>query len=250
MRAGRRAGGRAADAITFLTVLPLRRHAPGELGAAAPWFPVVGALVGALAGGVLAAAEPLVGVQLAATLAVGLLVAVTGALHVDGLADCADALGARGHGHERRLAVMRDPAVGAFGTLALLGWALLVIGSLARLGPDDGARALVCAVAVGRWSALLHAIAAPPARRDGLGAGFTVRRPALAVATLATVALALLVVAPAAALAAVLAGAIAAALVSVWARRALGGRTGDTLGATVALSEVVVCLTIAATIAA
>jgi cobalamin synthase len=63
------------------------------------------------------------------------------------------------------------------------------------------------------------------------------------------VALALLVVPPLPALAAVLAGAIVAALVSVWARRALGGRTGDTLGATVALGEVAVCLTLVATIA-
>jgi adenosylcobinamide-GDP ribazoletransferase len=249
MRAARRAAGGAADAITFLTVLPLRRHTPGELGRAAPWFPVVGALVGLLAGGVLAAAEPLVGAGLAATLAVVALVAVTGALHVDGLADCADALGARGPGREPRLAVMRDPAVGAFGTLALLGWALLVIGSLVRLGPGDGARTLVCAAAVGRCGALLHAIATPPARRDGLGAGFAVTRTALAVATLATVVLAALAVSPSNALAALLAGALTAALVSGWARRALGGLTGDTLGATVALGEVAACLTLAATIA-
>jgi adenosylcobinamide-GDP ribazoletransferase len=248
MRPARRAAGGAADAIAFLTVLPLRRHAPGELGAAAPWFPVVGALVGALAGGVLAAAEPLVGVQLAGTLAVVVLVAVSGALHVDGLADCADALGARG-GRERRLAVMRDPVAGVFGTLALVGWALLVIGSLARLGPDDGLRALVCAAAVGRWGALLHAVATPPARREGLGAGFAVTPAALAVATLATVAVVLLIVPSPGALAALPAGAIVAALVTVWARRALGGRTGDTLGATAALGEAAVCLALAATIA-
>jgi adenosylcobinamide-GDP ribazoletransferase len=249
MRAARRAAGGAADAITFLTVLPLRRRAAGELGAAAPWFPVVGALAGALAGGALAAAEPLVGVQLAATLAVAVLVAATGALHVDGLADCADALGARGRERESRLAVMRDPSAGVFATLALLGWALLVIGALARLGPGDGARALVCAAAVGRCGALLHAIATPPARREGLGAGFAVTRAALAVATLATVAVALLVVPPLPALAAMLAGAIVAALVSVWAVPALGGRTGDTLGATIALGELAVCLTLAATLA-
>jgi adenosylcobinamide-GDP ribazoletransferase len=245
MRRARRAVGGAADALTFLTVLPLRRHPPRDLGSAAPWFPVVGALAGALAGGLLVATEPLVGIQLAATLAVAALVALTGALHADGLADCADALGARG-GRERRLAVMRDPAVGVFGTLALLGWALLVIGSLARLGAHDALLTLVSAAAIGRWSALLHAVAAPPARRDGLGAGFAVTPAALGFATLATIAVALLVNPPARALAAVLAGVIAAALVSVWARRALGGRTGDTLGATVALGEVAVCLTLAA----
>lgn len=245
MRRARRAVGGAADAVAFLTVVPLGRRPPRDLAAAAPWFPVVGALAGGLAGGLLAAAEPLVGIQVAATLALVALVALTGALHADGLADCADALGARG-GTERRLAVMRDPAVGVFATLALLGWALLVIGALARLGPHDALCTLVGAAAIGRWSALLHAVAAPPARRDGLGAGFAVGPLALAIATLATIAVAVLVTPPVRALAGLLAGVIAAALVTVWARRALGGRTGDTLGATVALGEVAVCLALAA----
>lgn len=245
MRRARRAAGGAADAVTFLTILPLRRHAPGDLGPAAAWFPVVGALVGALAGALLVAGEPLVGAQLAATLAVAALVALTGALHVDGLADCADALGARG-GRERRLAVMRDPAVGVFGTLALLFWALLVIGALAHVERTDALLTLVSAATIGRWGALLHAVAAPPARRDGLGVGFAVRPVALAPATLATIAVALLANPPARGLAALLAGVLAAALVSLWARRALGGRTGDTLGATVALGEVAVCLTLVA----
>ena len=245
MRRALRAVGGAADAVTFLTIVPLRRHPPGDLGPAAPWFPAVGALVGALAGALLLAAQPLLGAQVAATLAVVVLVAVTGALHADGLADCADGLGARG-GRERRLDVMRDPAVGVFGTLALLGWALLVIGSLARLGRTDALLTLVSAAAIGRWGALLHAVAVAPARRDGLGAGFAVRPVALAPATLATIAVALLANPPARGLAALLAGVLAALLVSLWARRTLGGRTGDTLGATVALGEAAVCLTAAA----
>jgi adenosylcobinamide-GDP ribazoletransferase len=244
MRRARRAAGGAADAITFLTILPLRRHAPGDLGPAAGWFPVVGVLVGALAGALLVAAEPLVGAQVAATLAVAAVVVVTGALHVDGLADCADALGVRGR--ERRLAIMRDPAVGVFGTLALILWALLVIGALADLERTDALLTLVSAAAIGRWGALLHAVAAPPARRDGLGVGFAVRPVALVPATLATIAVALLANPSSRGLVALLAGVVAAALVSLWARRTLGGRTGDTLGATVALGEVAVCLTIAA----
>jgi adenosylcobinamide-GDP ribazoletransferase len=245
MRRALRAVGGAADAVTFLTIIPLRRHTAADLGPAAAWFPVVGALVGALAGALLVVAEPLVGAQVAATLAVAALVIVTGALHADGLADCADGLGARG-GRERRLEVMRDPAVGVFGTLALLGWALLVIGALARLGRTDALLTLVSAAAIGRWGALLHAVGAAPARRDGLGVGFAVRPVALVPATVAAIAVALLANPPARGLAALLAGVAAAMLVSLWARRTLGGRTGDTLGAAVALGEVAVCLTAAA----
>jgi adenosylcobinamide-GDP ribazoletransferase len=123
---------------------------------------------------------------------------------------------------------------------------LLVIGSLAQLGRTDALLTLVSAAAVGRWGALLHAVAAPPARRDGLGVGFAVRPVALAPATVATIAVALLANPPARGLAALLAGVGAAVLVSLWARRTLGGRTGDTLGATIALGEVAVCLTAAA----
>jgi adenosylcobinamide-GDP ribazoletransferase len=242
-----RAGRAGALAATFLTVLPLRLTRPaGDLGAAAPWFPIVGAGLGALAGGLLVAAEPLLCAQLAATLAVVALVAVTGGLHVDGLADCADGLGARGGGSERRLAVMRDPAIGVFGALALLAWGALLIGALARLGGEEALRALVVAAAIGRWAALAHAAAAPPARPDGLGAGFVVTPAAAALSAVFPVALALVLEPPLHALAALLAGVVAAALVSLWARAMLGGRTGDTLGATVALGEVAACLALVA----
>jgi adenosylcobinamide-GDP ribazoletransferase len=242
-----RAGRAGALAATFLTVLPLRLTRPaGDLGAAAPWFPLIGALLGALAGGLLLAVEPLVGVQVAATLAVIALVAATGALHADGLADCADGLGARGGARERRLEVMRDPATGVFGTLALLAWALLMVGSLAGLGRDEALPALVTAAAIGRWSVLLHAATAPPARPDGLGAAFAVTPAAVALAAVAPVVLALVLNSPLHGLAALAAGVAVAALTSFWARRALGGRTGDTLGAAVALGEVAVLVALLA----
>jgi adenosylcobinamide-GDP ribazoletransferase len=227
--------------------MPLRLTRPaGDLGAAAPWFPVVGAVLGALAGGVLVATEPLVGIQVAAALAVVVLVVATGALHVDGLADCADALGARSGERDRRLAIMRDPATGAFGTLALLAYLLLLIGALAGLGADEALPALVVAAAVGRWAVLLHAVTAPPARPDGLGAQFVLAPVAVGVGALVPLALALLLEPPLHGLAALGAGVVVALLVSFGARRLLGGRTGDTLGATVALAEVAACLTLLA----
>jgi adenosylcobinamide-GDP ribazoletransferase len=223
-------------AIAFLTVMPVRLRRAPPLGAAAPWFPAVGAMVGATAGAVGYVARPALGATVAAVLAVAILVVLTGALHQDGLADCADGLGARGGGAERRLAVMRDSAIGTFGALALGLWLLLVVTALAGLAREDAFAALVVAAATGRWGTLLHAVSAPPARRDGLGAAFAVSPVALAIATVIAAAVAV-GAAGVAGVAALATTALAAALVSAWSRRALGGRTGDTLGAVVALAE-------------
>jgi adenosylcobinamide-GDP ribazoletransferase len=259
----RRVASHVALAVAFLTILPVRMRSI-DLGAAAAWFPAVGALIGALAGGVRAGADPLFGPTVATALAMVALVAVTGALHQDGLADTADGLGVRGD-RERRLAVMRDSATGAFGVLALIGWALLMLAALAPLSQVEALAALIAVGALSRWAALVHAAATPPARPDGLGAGFRVGAGALGFAS----ATALVVAAGAAALGAgsagggsgfadalgsadalaaaavALAAALAVALLSAWAaRRAIGGRTGDTIGATVAVAEVAVALTL------
>ena len=227
-----------ALAMSFLTIVPVRLREPvPSLGAAAPWFPVVGAGIGTVAGGIAYVAEPSLGPLVAAVLAVVVLVVVTGALHQDGLADCADGLGVRGD-RLRRMEVMRDPAVGTFGVLALGLWLLVVVAATAGFERDDVWRALLAATATGRWAALLHAAAARPARRDGLGAAFAVGPVAVGVATIPAAAAAL-VAGIGSGLGALAAGALVAALVTRWSRTQLGGRTGDTLGAVVVLTEAV-----------
>jgi adenosylcobinamide-GDP ribazoletransferase len=237
----------AAHALAFLTIFPLRVGDPGARGlsGAAAWFPLVGALVGALAGATRALTADAFGPLTASVLAVLVLTVVTGALHLDGLADTADGLGARGGGAERRLAVMRDSATGAFGVLALIGWALLLTSALASLSDRDALLALVAAGLTSRWAALFHAAVEEPARRDGLGAAFHVPAAALGAATSITVvgAIGFGFVAGFAALGAALAAAVAMTLL---ARRLLGGRTGDTIGATVALAEAAVVLALLA----
>jgi adenosylcobinamide-GDP ribazoletransferase len=234
-------------AVSFLTILPVGaadRERDG-LGGAVPWFPLIGALIGALAGAVRVLAQPPLGASVASVLALVSLVGLSGALHQDGLADAADGLGVRGD-RERRLEVMRDPAVGAFGMLALLGWALLFLAALESLSDAHALRALLAAAALARWAALLHAAAAPPARADGLGAAFQPRPAGLAAASALAVAIAELACGPLAGLAAIGAVLLTTALSAVWARQALGGRTGDTLGATIALTEVAVCVALVA----
>ena len=239
----RRAADGLAAAVVLLTVAPLPLRGAPDARWAPAWFPLVGALVGAAAGGVRYGLDDLLGSGPATVLAVTVLVVVTGALHQDGLADCADGIGARGD-RARRLAVMREPQVGVFGVLAVLLWLLLLVSAIASLDRDDALRVLILASALGRWCAVVHAVTTAPARSDGLGASFNVGRSQLVLASAAATAAAFGLEVPARAVTALAAAALVALAVSAWSRRAIGGRTGDTLGASVALAEVVVCLVV------
>jgi len=235
-------------ALTFLTILPVRlRGTPPPLGAAAIWFPVAGAVVGGIGGAFAYLAGPAFGHTVAAVVAVGVLVVLTGALHQDGLADCADGLGAGGD-RERRLAIMRDPSIGTFGATALMLWLLLMVTALAGLDRGEAWRALIVTAASGRWAVLIHAASSSPARVDGLGARFGVDARSLLAGTAIAAAIALPVAGITAGLCALGAAAAVSLLVTGWSSNQLGGRTGDTLGATVALAEAAVALVLLALI--
>jgi adenosylcobinamide-GDP ribazoletransferase len=210
------------DAIAFLTVLPV---GGGRLSPrAALFFPVVGAALGAVVG--LVALNGVVPPLVAAALAVALEVVLTGALHLDGLADSADGLA--GRDRERALAIMRDHAVGAYGASALT---LALLAKTAALAEHDELLPIVAAYALSRAAPLPLASALPYARADGTGRALD-RLPAwIAVAGVAlAVAVALVALVTIAAAAVVVAG--------VWwlARRRLGGVTGDVMGAAVELT--------------
>jgi len=239
-------GARAA--LGLLTIVPAGSapvHGTALRGAPA-WFPVVGGLVGAAAAGVLVLVEPLLGSAYATALALTASAIASGALHHDGLADSADGLGARGGGPERRLAAMRDPGIGAYGALALIAFALLSLLALAQLAPAKAFAAIVTGHVLGRWSTLPQLAWLAAAREGGLGASFGASSAAVLTGSgIATViALAACGIAPAAA--ALAGAALAAAAVAAIAAWSVGGRTGDTLGASVLVTEVVVYSVLAA----
>lgn len=241
----RREARAAGAAVCFLTRLPLgRRLAVGadDLARAGVAFPVVGAAIGALQGVVaLLLLHPL-GSWLAAVLALAAGVLATGALHLDALADSADALGARSR--ERALEIMRDHAIGSYGAVALALDLLLKAGALAALAADG--QVLPFAIAAGalsRTAAVLLAASLPYARAaHGLGAPLT--HGGRGRASLAAVVAAGIAVALAGAKGAVVAGvaAVLALLVGLGFRRWLGGVTGDTLGAAAELGELAALL--------
>lgn len=231
----------ARAAVGLLTVVPVgRRSVPDEAQrGAALWLPLVGGLIGVLSAAAYALGEGLIGGFYGAALALTVATILTGGLHHDGLADMADGLGVRGD-RTRRLAVMRDSGIGAYGALALVAYALLGTGALATLAAPDAAAAIICGHVLGRWAALAQLALVTPARDDGLGAAFSATRPALALGSVIAVAITVAAAGIGAGLAALAAAALAAAGMALAARHLVGGRTGDTLGAAVLVCEVVV----------
>jgi adenosylcobinamide-GDP ribazoletransferase len=227
-------------ALQLLSRLPtpaLGAARPDDLARAAPWVPLVGALIG------LAILIPLwvLGTRgwvgpLAALL---VWILVTGALHLDGLADAADALGA-GHREPRRiLEVMGDPHVGTFGVAAIALVIAAKLTLLASLGPQ-APLGLLLVPAWARAGAMLSAFLLPPLK-PGLGQRFAegITPPALA-GWGAVLAVASLILAPV-----LLLALLVLPLAAAYWRRRLGGVNGDCLGAGIEATEVLLLAALA-----
>ncbi|HVZ13328.1 MAG TPA: adenosylcobinamide-GDP ribazoletransferase [Bauldia sp.] len=231
-------------AAAFLTRLPARwfRVDPSvapDFRQAARVFPVIGGLIGLAAGIVLVVASALgIPPLVAAVLAVGTTVLITGGLHEDGLADFADSLG--GTTTEKKLEIMDDSRIGTYGAVALL---ISVVGRIAAIsaivaagGPVRATFALIAAEAVSRAAMVRLWHDLPAARLGGLSndAG-TPDQNAMLVALAVAAVIAIVFSLPAIGLwATILAAALSAAATYGAVRitaRTLGGRTGDTIGA-------------------
>src|SRR2546428_2069366 len=159
-------------AMAFLAVIPVATHetdegASGErLGRA--YFPAVGALLGLVAGLGFALAAAVTSPVLAGVAAIAVMAVLTGALHIDGLADAADGLFGGGD-VARRLEVMRDSRVGSFGLATVVLVLIGDIAALASMSPPRALVALVIAGAVSRWALLLVIATVPYVRQSGLG---------------------------------------------------------------------------------
>ena len=238
-----------ALALQLLTRLPVPSSSlpprPEELGLSVLFFPAVGLLIGALLAGlhtVLWLVDP--GVLAALVLAMWVL--LTGGLHLDGLADTADAwIGGQGH-RDRTLAIMKDSRSGPIAIVAVVLVLLAKFAALQALLAGDARAILLLAPVLGRMAIVLLLITTPYVRPDGLGAPYASYLPRLSCG--------LLVLLIAAATVAVLewqGGALLAALgvgFVGWRHGLmvrLGGTTGDTLGAACELAETITLITLA-----
>jgi adenosylcobinamide-GDP ribazoletransferase len=242
-----RAARAVAAAVSFLTVVPVARRLVldgTDVARGSVLFPLVGAGIGALSGGIVWALGDPLPAFLAAVIGVAAGLVVTGALHLDGLADCADGFG--GRTPEDRLRIMRDHQIGTYGASALVLDLLVRIGALSALaGTKEALLFSLVAGALARTGAPLLSVMLPYAQaRPGAGEALNAHpsQPRAAVALVLGGLIAFFALAPSTSqYAASLATAAAVVIVVAWtARRRLGGVTGDVMGAASELVEVAV----------
>ena len=178
--------------------------------------------------------------MLGVILSTAVTIALTGAFHEDGLADTMDGLGGA-QSRERALEIMKDPRIGTFGVLALVLTVGLKVAALSALPLTQAMAALIAGHTLSRWCAILVAWRLPYARVDSsTRAKPVVERISPLDLTIASVfGLAPLILCGRHALFGLFAASIVVVLLGIWFTRRLGGHTGDTLGATQQLVEVV-----------
>jgi adenosylcobinamide-GDP ribazoletransferase len=236
-------------ALEFLTRLRLRRTPIGDmadLAHAQLWFPAIGLLLGLCVLGVDRLAMRALPQASVDVLLVVTLIVVTGALHLDGLADAADGL-LGGYTRERRLEIMHDVHAGTYAIIAIVGVLALKWAGFAALPSSVRVEALLLAPCAARF-ALVAAIAAfPYARAEGVGAGFhEAAWPAQVIRAAVIAGVAAVALLGIGGLYVMAFGAGVALAFGAFAARLLGGLTGDVYGATVEISEALLLLFIAA----
>lgn len=236
-----------AAAVGFLTRIRLRgavSDLPAVAGAQA-WFPAVGLLIGLLLAGVHWLATRALPDGSAAVIVVVALAIVTGALHLDGLADAADGLFG-GDTPERRLSIMRDVHAGTYAIVAVGGVLAMKWAGIAALPPGVTAEALIITPCLARFAMLAGIAAFPYARVEGIGVAFhDAAWPAQTLIGAATAVGAAVVLLGTGGLVVVASVAAVALAFGACATRFTGGMTGDLYGATTEICEASAFLLIA-----
>ncbi len=223
------------SALRLLSVLPVPGREADEMSSALPWFPLAGAGLGGILYGVAALADGLSGGGWPGGVAAAVLlggVLLTGAFHLDGLADWADGFGG-GHDGEEALAIMKDSRVGVFGAIALVLVLLIKWVLIVRLIESGALIWLVAAYIVSRAMQVELAVWLPYARPEGGTGDSIVRgaRPIHRTWALLSALIMLLTLGGYAGVLALGAGWAACRGFGWWCNRRVGGVTGDLLGA-------------------
>lgn len=238
-------------AVQFLTRIPVSNlpYDPDSLSRAVKFFPVVGLVIGSAAALLHQLLTPHFPRLVTALLVIAFLVAITGCLHEDGLADTADGFGG-GSNREQILVILKDSRIGSYGGVALALSLLARVLLLASLPLSQVPQYLIAAHVLCRWTTLPLSYSLAPARsqQDAAGAGQGARiaslttRGTLITGSIFTLAICILALRTHALTA--IGVTISVTLLSgLYFQRRIGGVTGDCFGATNQLAEIAVYLT-------
>lgn len=229
--------------------MPLRPRKPFDAKAfsqSVAYFPLVGFLIGLILIGInnllaqFFAYDFFINVSLIAA-----LIVITGGLHLDGLADTFDALGS-GKGKDEMLQIMRDSHIGTMGVISLVCVILLKLSLLQTLSPSIKNYSLIVMCVVSRYALVLSMRWSPYARKEGKAKVFIEGKvfSPFVLSTLITLVCSYLFLTTIGLLALIAAVSFAFLLGKVFTKK-IGGITGDTLGATNELTEILVLFTVA-----
>jgi adenosylcobinamide-GDP ribazoletransferase len=234
-------------ALTLMTILPAGRldePQPGDTGRASIWFPVTGAIIGLVTFAGWYLFKLILPPAPAAMLTLVIWVALSGGLHLDGLADCCDGLISAAR-PERRLEIMADPHVGTFGMLGLILALGLKVSAIYSLSTEKALFVFIFAACFSHWLVMIAA-KQPLARKEGMAADLAAGLETGAIFAAAVLPFILMVIGGwPAALSAALAS-LTAAVIFAFAGNRIGGITGDVMGLTIEIAEIVILLTYAA----
>ena len=228
------------DAFTLLTIIPVpsgKNDDPdaGPSKFAPLFFPLVGGLIGLAMAAVFALVDLFLPVPLVAALVLATGVALTGAIHIDGLADYADGVFG-GRTAEDRLRIMKLPDVGAFGVVAVVLVLLVDWTAMSSMTTPGTWAALVVAGLVSRTAPLVVMSFTSYLPAEGLGQSYTgLSKLAIAGSVAFTFAIAF-AIGGWLALAVASGGLVTALAIGILAKKRLGGATGDVYGASIEFS--------------
>jgi adenosylcobinamide-GDP ribazoletransferase len=231
-------------AFQFLTIFPTlikRMFTSQEMGRAVAWFPLVGVVLGFSLYGVNTLAQLVFPASVSAALTLFAWIIFTRAFHLDGFMDTCDGLFG-GFTPERRLEIMKDSRMGAFGTI---GGALVLLTEYTALHSSVNLfSALLLATTLGRWASPLVIYFFPYAREDGLGIEMkrNVRMQEVLIATLIAGLTSWFAAGGWLGFVLMLGAAILASLIALYAMRLLNGLTGDIYGTVTTTVEMFILL--------
>ncbi|RXS98211.1 adenosylcobinamide-GDP ribazoletransferase [Silvibacterium dinghuense] len=238
------------SAVQFLTRLrvPTPPYEQDSLARAVKFFPLVGLLIGSGSAALDRALTPHLPALVVALLVVVYMIAITGCLHEDGLADAADGFGG-GWDREKVLAIMRDSRIGTYGAVAVVLSVLARVLLIASLPQTHVSAYLLVAPVLSRWTTLPLSFILPPARNssadqvDGQGARIArlTTSGSLVIGSVLSLVMAIALL-RSHALAPVLASLVMTLVTALYYRYRIGGITGDCFGATNQLTEIAVYL--------